>query len=225
MVSAPLSPLSDHLHLLPSNATRLWSCVHTGLQHMPETDGVQNMSHLKVPIKTELKVMKQLFNVVKVPRRPSWAEWTDFWKHTAMYPNDAQVQLSFSQGALLEICTNYSNSSLIITLAALVVILFLRCILFLPVFNTHQWQCLLCRCAARHERACRSRSVLRTSAASLSALSGIEPHYLGNTKHMALRQTGPWQSACAKKLPKLQWTCEKQTCLTVDLLFFLFFFY
>lgn len=27
LVSAPLSPLSDHLHLLLSNATRLWSCV------------------------------------------------------------------------------------------------------------------------------------------------------------------------------------------------------
>lgn len=98
MVSAPLSPLSDHLHLLPSNATRLWSCVHTGLQHMPETGSVQNMSHSKVPIKTKLKVMKQLFNVVEVPWRPSWAEWTDFWKHAAMYPNDAQVQLSFPQG-------------------------------------------------------------------------------------------------------------------------------
>lgn len=122
-----------------------------------------------------------------------------------------------------KICTNYSNSSLIITLAALVVILFLGCILFLPLFNTHQWQCLFCRCAARHERACRSRSVLRTSAASLSALSGTEPHYLGNTKHMALRQTGPWQSACATKLPKLQWTCEKQTFLTVYLLFFYLF--
>lgn len=70
MVSAPLSPLSDHLHLLLSIATRLWSCTNAGLQHMPETGSVQNMSRLKVPIKTKLAVMKQLFNVVQVPPRP-----------------------------------------------------------------------------------------------------------------------------------------------------------
>lgn len=50
LVSAPLSPLSDHLHLLLSNATRL-SCVHTGLQHMPETGSVQNMPLLKFQLK------------------------------------------------------------------------------------------------------------------------------------------------------------------------------
>lgn len=51
LVSAPLSPLSDHLHLLLSNATRLWSCVYTGLQHMPETGSVQNMPLLKFQLK------------------------------------------------------------------------------------------------------------------------------------------------------------------------------
>lgn len=64
MVSAPPSPLSDHLHLLLSVAARLWSCAHTGLQHMPETGSVQNMSRLKVPIKSKLAVMKQLFHAV-----------------------------------------------------------------------------------------------------------------------------------------------------------------
>lgn len=55
LVSAPLSPLSDHLHLLLSNATRLWSCAHTGRQHMPETDSVQNMSLLKLQLKQTSK--------------------------------------------------------------------------------------------------------------------------------------------------------------------------
>lgn len=87
---------------------------------------------------------------------------------------------------------------------------------FLSRFVSHRLRCLLCRCAARHGWACRSRSALRTSGASLSGLSGIELHYLVNTKHMALRQTGLWQAACCQTLPKLSWTCKEQTCLRVD---------
>lgn len=60
----------------------------------------------------------------------------------------------------------------------------------LSLFVSHQWRCLFCRCAARRVKACRSRSARRTSAASLSGPSGTELHYLVNTKHMALRQTG-----------------------------------
>lgn len=72
LVSAPLSPLSDHLHLLPSNAAPLWSCAHNGQQHMPETGSVRKYATCEVPIKKNLKVMKQLRAVVKVARRPFW---------------------------------------------------------------------------------------------------------------------------------------------------------
>lgn len=76
-------------------------------------------------------------------------------------------------------------------------------------FASHRWRCPSCRCAARRERACRSTSARRTSAASLSGPSGTEPRYLVNTKHMAFRQTGLWQSARCQKLPEPSWTCEK----------------
>lgn len=193
MVSAPLSPLSDHLHLLLSIATRLWSCAHTGLQRMPETGSVQNMSRLKVPIKTKLAVMKQLFNVVWVPRRPPPVKMnTYFCKLTAVSQNDALAGPTFpffsrdnnAQIYHIPIYTSLERQALSWLLC------FLRRVYFRFLSDTHPWQRLFCLCAARHGRACRNKSVLRTSPASLSVPPGIEPHYLGSTKHMALRQTG-----------------------------------
>lgn len=76
LVSAPLSPLSDHLHLLPSiqrhSAVESRVCVYAGLQHMPKDWQCAKYATTEVPIKTNLGVMKQLRAVVKVSRRSSW---------------------------------------------------------------------------------------------------------------------------------------------------------
>lgn len=76
LVSAPLSPLSDHLHLLPSiqrhSAVESRVCVYAGLQHMPKDWQCAKYATSEVPIKTNLGVMKQLRAVVKVSRRSSW---------------------------------------------------------------------------------------------------------------------------------------------------------
>lgn len=75
LVSAPLSPLSDHLHLLPSiqrhSAVESRVCVYAGLQHMPKDWQCAKYATSEVPIKTNLGVMKQLRAVVKVSRRSS----------------------------------------------------------------------------------------------------------------------------------------------------------
>lgn len=86
------------------------------------------------------------------------------------------------------------------------------CFFVLSPFVSHQSRCQFCRCAARREKACRSRSAPRTSAASLSGLFGTELHYLVNRKHMALRHTGLWLSACCQKHPQAEldvWETDK----------------
>lgn len=73
-VSAPLSPLSDHLHLLLSIAAQLQSwCAHWTVAHARDWQ-CANYASLHVPIKRNLKVIKQLFLVVQVLERPLWQE-------------------------------------------------------------------------------------------------------------------------------------------------------
>lgn len=75
LVSAPLSPLSDHLHLLPSiqrhSAVESRVCVRWTATHAKDWQCAKYAAS-EVPIKTNLRVMKQLRAVVKVSRRSSW---------------------------------------------------------------------------------------------------------------------------------------------------------
>lgn len=142
--------------------------------------------------------------------RPCWGLLQ--WKSTHIFANSlacsnmmrSLLQLfSFLKGRRRRSDLPHSNLHLIRTAAFLSVSLLLKKSLFLLLLDTHPWQCLSCRCVARHGRACRNRSVLRSPPTSLSVPPGTEPRYLGNTKHTVLRETGAWQAASMKKLPEL----------------------